>query len=74
MAQSTAYGQPGRYNAPLGTHVVVTDGSTIGRDAIIGAGAVVVGAIPEFAIAIGIPAKVTRDRREPGTGNRAPGT
>ena len=47
----------------LGAHVVVTDGSTIGRDAIIGAGAVVVGDIPEFAIATGIPAKVTRDRR-----------
>jgi len=51
-------------NVWLGTHVVVTDGSTIGRDAIIGAGAVVVGAIPEFAIATGIPAKVVRDRRE----------
>lgn len=47
----------------LGTHVVVTDGSTIGRDAIVGAGAVVVGEIPEFAIATGIPAKVQRDRR-----------
>jgi acetyltransferase-like isoleucine patch superfamily enzyme len=47
----------------LGAHVVVTDGSTIGRDAIIGAGAVVVGEIPEFTIATGIPAKVTRDRR-----------
>ena len=47
----------------LGTHVVVTDGSTIGRDVIIGAGAVVVGEIPEFSIATGIPAKVTRDRR-----------
>ena len=52
-------------NVWLGTHVVVTDGSTIGRDAIIGAGAVVVGEIPEFAIATGIPAKVLRDRREP---------
>lgn len=47
----------------LGTHVVVTDGSRIGRDAIIGAGAIVVGEIPEFAIAAGIPAKVLRDRR-----------
>jgi acetyltransferase-like isoleucine patch superfamily enzyme len=47
----------------LGTHVVVTDGSTIGRDAIIGAGAVVVGDVPEFAIAVGAPARVTRDRR-----------
>lgn len=49
----------------LGTHVVVTDGARIGRDAIIGAGAVVVGEIPEFAIATGIPAKVVRDRRSP---------
>ena len=48
----------------LGAHVVVTDGATIGRDAIIGAGAVVVGDIAEFAIATGIPAKVTRDRRD----------
>ena len=47
----------------LGTHVVVTDGSHVGRDAIIGAGAVVVGEIPEFAVAAGIPAKVLRDRR-----------
>jgi acetyltransferase-like isoleucine patch superfamily enzyme len=47
----------------LGTHVVVTDGSRVGRDAIIGAGAVVVGTIPEYAIAAGIPAKVLRDRR-----------
>ena len=50
-------------NVWLGTHVVVTDGSRVGRDAIIGAGAVVVGEIPEFAIAAGIPAKVMRDRR-----------
>ncbi|MBM3780656.1 MAG: acyltransferase [Acidobacteria bacterium] len=49
----------------LGTHVVVTDGSAIGRDAIIGAGAVVVGTVPDYAIATGIPAKVQRDRRTP---------
>ncbi len=47
----------------LGAHVVVTDGSRVGRDAIVGAGAVVVGDIPEFAIAVGTPAKVLRDRR-----------
>jgi len=50
-------------NVWLGTHVVVTDGSRVGRDAIVGAGAVVVGDIPEFAIAAGIPAKRIRDRR-----------
>jgi acetyltransferase-like isoleucine patch superfamily enzyme len=60
----------------LGAHVVVTDGSTIGRDAIVGAGAVVVGDIPEFAIATGIPARVIRDRRadsrEPAADSRQP--
>jgi acetyltransferase-like isoleucine patch superfamily enzyme len=50
-------------NVWLGAHVVVTDGSRVGRDAIVGAGAIVVGEIPEFAIAAGIPAKVLRDRR-----------
>lgn len=50
-------------NVWLGTHVVVTDGSQVGRDAIVGAGAVVVGEIPDFCIAAGIPAKVMRDRR-----------
>lgn len=49
----------------LGTHVVVNDGAAIGRDAIIGAGGVVTGQIPDFAIAVGIPARVVRDRRDP---------
>jgi len=51
-------------HAWLGAHVVVTDGSRVGRDAIVGAGAVVVGEVPDFAIATGIPAKVVRDRRD----------
>ena len=55
----------------LGAHVVVTDGSTIGRDAIVGACAVVVGEIPEFAIAVGTPAKVLRDRRTSGAAGEA---
>jgi acetyltransferase-like isoleucine patch superfamily enzyme len=55
----------------LGAHVVVTDGSRIGRDAIVGAGAVVVGEIPEFAIAVGTPARVVRDRRDPDEARRA---
>lgn len=56
-------------NVWLGAHVVVTDGSTVGRDAIIGAGAVVVGEVPPFAIAVGIPAAVVRDRRAPAAGD-----
>lgn len=52
-------------HAWLGAHVVVTDGARVGRDAIVGAGAVVVGEVPEFCIAAGVPAKVIRDRRGP---------
>lgn len=50
-------------NVWLGAHVVVTDGARIGRDAIVGAGAVVVGDVPEFQVAAGVPAKIIRDRR-----------
>ena len=50
-------------NVWLGAHVVVSDGSKVGRDAIIGAGAVVVGEVPPFHIAAGVPAKTIRDRR-----------
>ena len=50
-------------NVWLGAHVVVADGAEIGRDAIIGAGAVVRGRIPPFHVAAGVPAKVIRDRR-----------
>ena len=50
-------------NAWLGAHVVISDGSHVGRDAIIGAGAVVIGEIPPYHIAAGVPAKVIRDRR-----------
>ena len=51
-------------NAWLGTHVVVTDGSRVGKDCIIGAGAVVIGEIPDFHIGAGTPARVIRDRRQ----------
>lgn len=49
----------------LGAHVVVTDGSRVGRDAIVGAGSVVIGEIPAFHIAAGSPARIIRDRRSP---------
>ncbi|MGB2717117.1 MAG: acyltransferase [Vicinamibacterales bacterium] len=56
-------------NVWLGAHVVVTDGSRIGRDAVIGAGAVVIGDVPEFHIAAGVPARIVRDRRAAGPAN-----
>ena len=49
-------------NVWLGAHVVISDGATVGPDAIIGAGAVVRGQIPPLVIAAGVPAKVLRSR------------
>jgi galactoside O-acetyltransferase len=47
----------------LGAQVCVTDGVTIGRGAIIGAGAVVTKDIPPYSIAVGVPARVVRMRQ-----------
>jgi acetyltransferase-like isoleucine patch superfamily enzyme len=35
----------------------------VGRHAIVGAGAVVTSPVPDFAVAVGVPARVVRDRR-----------
>ena len=51
-------------NVWLGARVTVLDGVTIGRDSIIGAGAVVTKDVPPFGVAIGTPARVVRDRRK----------
>jgi acetyltransferase-like isoleucine patch superfamily enzyme len=48
----------------LGAGVTVVDGVTIGRGSIIGAGAVVTSNIPPYSIAVGIPAKPVKDRRD----------
>ncbi|MFZ5516438.1 MAG: acyltransferase [Candidatus Zhuqueibacterota bacterium] len=48
----------------FGASVKVLDGVTIGHDCVIGTAAVVTTDIPDFSIAVGIPAKVIRDRRE----------
>ncbi|HEY52210.1 MAG TPA: acyltransferase [Caldilineae bacterium] len=49
-------------DAWLGVGVIVLDGVTIGRGAIIGAGAVVTESIPPMAIAVGSPARVVGRR------------
>jgi acetyltransferase-like isoleucine patch superfamily enzyme len=46
----------------LGTSVIVLDGVSIGKAAVIGAGAVVTKNIPDYAIAIGAPARVVKIR------------
>jgi len=46
----------------LGTNVTVLPGVTIGRGSVIGAGAVVTRDVPEFSIALGVPARVVGQR------------
>ncbi len=46
----------------LGTKSVVLDGVRIGKGCIVGAGAVVTKDLPNYAVAVGVPAKVTKMR------------
>jgi acetyltransferase-like isoleucine patch superfamily enzyme len=49
-------------NCDLGVGVIVLPGVHIGKGAQIGAGAVVVDDVPPYSIAVGVPARVTRER------------
>ena len=46
----------------IGTRVIILPGVTIGKGVIIGAGAIVTKDIPEYAIAVGNPARVIKYR------------
>ena len=46
----------------IGANVFVKNGLTVWTGAILGAGAVVLTDIPEYAIAVGVPAKIIRNR------------
>jgi acetyltransferase-like isoleucine patch superfamily enzyme len=48
----------------LGAGVIVLDGAAVGQGTVVGAGAVVTESLPEFAVAVGSPARVIRDRRD----------
>jgi len=48
----------------VGTSSVILPGSAIGKGCIIGAGSVVNGIIPDYAIAVGNPVKIVGDTRE----------
>lgn len=48
----------------LGVRASIAEGICIGRDSIIGAHAVVADTIPAYAVAIGRPAKVVKDRKQ----------
>jgi acetyltransferase-like isoleucine patch superfamily enzyme len=45
----------------IGTGCRILDGVNIGRNAVVGAGSVVNKSIPDFAIAVGVPAKVIKN-------------
>jgi UDP-2-acetamido-3-amino-2,3-dideoxy-glucuronate N-acetyltransferase len=49
-----------RYGARISAHVVTLPGITIGRQAVIGAGAIVTKDVPELVVAYGAPAKIIR--------------
>ncbi|HEY4493137.1 MAG TPA: acyltransferase [Candidatus Paceibacterota bacterium] len=48
----------------IGSHVTITKGVRIGRGAVIGAGSVVTSDIPEYSVAVGVPARVIKKRGE----------
>jgi acetyltransferase-like isoleucine patch superfamily enzyme len=48
----------------LGHGTVVLPGSTIGRHVVVGANSVVTGHIPDFSVAVGVPARVIRTIRD----------
>lgn len=50
----------------LASNAVVVDGVTIGKGSVIGAGAVVNKNLPPYSVAVGVPARVIKDRREAG--------
>ena len=51
--------------ASIGSNATILCGVTIGRSALVGAGAVVTADVPDYAIAVGVPAKIVGDVREP---------
>jgi acetyltransferase-like isoleucine patch superfamily enzyme len=62
LQQRTSRGIGLGENVWLGTGAKVLDGVTIGRDAVVGANAVVTEDLPDGAVAVGVPARVIRTR------------
>ncbi|GGJ19959.1 N-acetyltransferase [Neoroseomonas lacus] len=52
------------HGASIGSNATIICGVTVGRFALVGAGAVVTRDVPDYAIVAGVPAKVVSDVRE----------
>ncbi|HLE63015.1 MAG TPA: acyltransferase [Pyrinomonadaceae bacterium] len=50
--------------ASIGSNATILAGVTIGEGALVGAGAVVTHDVPDYAVAVGVPARVIGDRRQ----------
>ncbi len=48
----------------IGASATILDGVSIGRGCVIGAGSLVTANIPDYSIAVGVPAKVIRIRNK----------
>jgi UDP-2-acetamido-3-amino-2,3-dideoxy-glucuronate N-acetyltransferase len=53
-----------KQRASIGSGAVIMCGVTIGEGAMIGAGAVVTHDVPDFALALGVPSRITGDVRD----------
>ena len=53
-----------KLGATIGSNATILGGRTIGKDALVGAGAVVTRDVPDFAVVAGVPAKVVGDVRK----------
>lgn len=49
----------------IGTNCTILDGVTIGKGSVIGAGTLVNKSLPEYSVAVGVPARVLYKRNEP---------
>jgi acetyltransferase-like isoleucine patch superfamily enzyme len=58
--------------ADIGTNAVLLPGVTVGKGAIVGAGAVVTKDVPELAVVAGVPARVMRYRQSGGGARSRP--
>lgn len=53
-----------KHGASIGSNATILPGVTIGEKAIVGAGAVVISDVPDYAIVVGVPARVVGDVRD----------